>query len=242
MSIIEKQLLNPKIDYVFKRIFGRVGNEEITTALIQAITKTKISDLKLDNSTILERDIIDDKIGILDIKGKIDNNINCNIEMQVADRKNAEKRIMFYWSKEYAGSIKKGQDYNKLEKTICILIIDYELKKLEKIPKYITKWNIREEDYGKFILTDVLELYIIELPKFTRYSGNKKYTKLDEWIKFIENPGVIDMENTNKEVKKAKEVLEEISQDEHERYLTELREKYILDQKAIEDAGYDKRL
>ena len=162
MSIIEKQLLNPKIDYVFKRIFGRVGNEEITTALIQAITKTKISDLKLDNSTILERDIIDDKIGILDIKGKIDNNINCNIEMQVADRKNAEKRIMFYWSKEYAGSIKKGQDYNKLEKTICILIIDYELKKLEKIPKYITKWNLREEEYGKIILTDVLELYIIE--------------------------------------------------------------------------------
>ena len=50
------------------------------------------------------------------------------------------------------------------------------------------------------------------------------------------------MENTNKEVKKAKEVLKEISQDEHERYLTELREKYILDQKAIEDAGYDKRI
>ena len=45
------------------------------------------------------------------------------------------------------------------------------------------------------------------------------------------------MENTNKEVKKAKEVLEEISQDEHERYLTDLRQKYILDQKAIEDVG-----
>ena len=71
---------------------------------------------------------------------------------------------------------------------------------------------------------------------------HEKYTKLDEWIKFIENPEVIDMENTNKEVKKAKEVLEEISQDEHERYLTELRQKYILDQKAIEDAGYDKRI
>ena len=67
MKIIEKQLLNPKIDYVFKRIFGRVGNEEITAALIQAITKVKISDLKLDYSTILERDLIDDKLGILDI-------------------------------------------------------------------------------------------------------------------------------------------------------------------------------
>ena len=241
-DIIEKKLLDPKIDYVFKRISGKVGNEEITTALIQAITKIKISNLELDNSTILEGDLIDDKIGILDIKGKIDNNISCNIEMQVLDRKNVEKRIMFYWSKQYTTNINRGQDYNKLEKTICILIVDYELKKLEKVPKYITKWNIREEDYGKIILTDVLELYIIELPKFTRYSGEEKYAELDEWIKFIKDPEVIDMENTNKEVKKAKEVLEEISQDEHERYLTELRQKYILDQKAIEDAGYDKRV
>ena len=36
---------------------------------------------------------------------------------------------------------------------------------------------------------------------------------------------------SNKEIVKAKKVLEEISQDEHERYLAELREKYILDQK-----------
>ena len=45
---------------------------------------------------------------------------------------------------------------------------------------------------------------------------------------------------SNKEIKKAKEVLEEISQDEREIYLAELREKYIMDQKAIEGAGYDK--
>ena len=47
---------------------------------------------------------------------------------------------------------------------------------------------------------------------------------------------------SNKEIQKAKKVLEEISQDEHEQYLAELREKYIMDQKAIEDAGYDKGL
>ena len=44
----------------------------------------------------------------------------------------------------------------------------------------------------------------------------------------------------NAEVKKAKEELEKISSDEHERYLAELREKYIMDQKAIESAGYYK--
>ena len=31
-----------------------------------------------------------------------------------------------------------------------------------------------------------------------------------------------------------------MSQDKNERYLAELRQKYIMDQKAIEDAGYDK--
>ena len=46
----------------------------------------------------------------------------------------------------------------------------------------------------------------------------------------------------NKEVKKAKEVLEEISQNEHERYKAELRQKYIMDQKAVEEAGFDKGL
>ena len=43
-------------------------------------------------------------------------------------------------------------------------------------------------------------------------------------------------------IKKAKEILEKISQDKNERYLAELREKYIMDQKAIEGAGYDKGL
>ena len=79
--------------------------------------------------------------------------------------------------------------------------------------------------------------YIIELLKFEKYMNN---TALADWVKFIINLKVIDM--SNEEVKKAKEVLDELSQDEHERRLAELREKYIMDQKATEAAGYDKGL
>ena len=103
---------------------------------------------------------------------------------------------------------------------------------------YITKWNIREEKYCQFILTDVMEIIIIELRKFKKYRLKDSYQNLNSWIEFIENPEVIDM--SNKEIKNVKEVLEEISQDEHEQYLAELREKYIMDQIAIEEAGYDK--
>ena len=48
------------------------------------------------------------------------------------------------------------------------------------------------------------------------------------------------MNEKNKSVEKAKKILEEISQDERERYLAELRPKYIMNQKAVADAGYDK--
>ena len=75
---------------------------------------------------------------------------------------------------------------------------------------------------------------MIELPKFKKYMNN---IALTDWVKFIINPKVINM--SNEQVKKAKEVLDELSQDEHERRLAELREKYIIDQKATEAAGYD---
>ena len=87
-------------------------------------------------------------------------------------------------------------------------------------------------------MTNDLEIYIIEARKAKKHNCKNE---LDKWLKFINNPKEnVDM--GNKEIIKAKEVLEEISQDENERYLAELREKYIMDQKAIEGAGYDKGL
>ena len=79
--------------------------------------------------------------------------------------------------KNYPNTVQIGDvyniDYSKLEKTIAILITDYELESLKQIPKYQTKWQIREEEYRQVILTDVMELYIIELPKFIKYKENK---------------------------------------------------------------------
>ena len=237
---MSNKLLNPKNDYVFKRLFGSVGNETITKNLLSCILQQNITDVQLDCNPILEKNLLDDKVGILDIKAKIDNTTNVDIEMQVTDHKNIEKRILFYLSKMYTKTIKKSQDYSSLEKCIAILITNYNIDIIKNIPKYITKWNIREEEYQKIVLTDVMEIYIIEINKFKDYKEKSNHNSLNSWIEFIESPEVVDM--SNKEIQKAKKVLEEISQDEHEQYLAELREKYIMDQKAIEDAGYDKGL
>ena len=137
----------------------------------------------------------------------------------------------------YTSSIKSSMDYSELQKGIVILISSYNLDNLLKVKDFITKWTIREEKYGHLVLTDALEIYIIETEKAKNYLTNE-HTELISWLQFINNPEVIsNMEN--EEIKKAKKVLEEISQDEREQRLTELREKYIMDQKAIYDHGYD---
>lgn len=244
-----EELLNPKNDYVFKRIFGHTGNEEITKQLLNTILKKQINEITVNENPILEKDLIDDKVGIVDIHAKLDNSIDVEIEMQVVDKKNIEKRIMYYWSKLYIQGIKSGNDYNNLHKTIAILIADFELESLKNVPKFYTKWQIREEEYQSVILTDVLELYIIELPKAIKnasFACAHNISELKPWIAFLENPKDVEMVNMSKQntiaIKKAKDVLTEISKDEHERYLAHLREKYILDQKAVEDYGYDKGL
>lgn len=57
-----KNLLDPKIDYVFKRIFSHNGSENITKDLLESIMDTHISSLELDKSTILERELTNDKV------------------------------------------------------------------------------------------------------------------------------------------------------------------------------------
>lgn len=237
------KLLDPKNDYVFKRIFGHTGNEDITKSFLSSIIPDKIEKIELDCNPIMDKDLLDDKLGILDIKARLNDNVVCNVEMQICDKKNIEKRLLFYWSKMYSQGIKQGQDYDELKRTIVILISDYNLEKLKKIPEYVTKWNIREEKYGKIILTDVLEIYIIELNKL-KNGAVKDNQKLNSWLYFIKSSKVVVNKNMREEdieeIKKAQKILEDISADEHEKWLAEMRLKYIRDKHAIEDFGYDK--
>lgn len=92
MIIIDKsKVVIPTNDYVFKRIFGRVGNEIITKGFLNSILSEKIESVDLEGNVVLEKDFMDDKFGILDIKAKLDNEIVCNIEMQIINHKNIEK-------------------------------------------------------------------------------------------------------------------------------------------------------
>lgn len=74
---------------------------------MSCIIDDKINKLTLNETPILERDLIEDKMGILDVKASIDGKVSIDLEMQVANQDDIEKRIMYYWSKLYISNIKK---------------------------------------------------------------------------------------------------------------------------------------
>ena len=114
-----------------------------------------------------------------------------------------------------------------------------KIKNLKDVDHWITEWKLRGKDYTNKVLTPVEKIVILELPKFKKYKDKTQNQELKNWVEFITNPEK-ELKGESKEIERARRVLEAMSQDENERYLAELRQKYIMDQKAIEDAGYDK--
>ena len=230
----------PKMDIIFQAIFGEVGSENITKDFLEKILKRKIEKISLDKNPILRRELKDDKLGVLDIVTELDGKEKCNIEMQLIDKNNIIERMLYYWSKMYTRQIKAGEDYDKLEKTIVILIADFNIKGLEKV-EYHSTWKIIEANsVKKLILTDKFELDIIELSKIKGRENEKD--QLLDWLVFLENPEserVTRKMEENKNLKEAVEKLDRISEDEKMQRIIELREKAIRDEHAIYAKGVD---
>ena len=95
--------------------------------------------------------------------------------------------------------------------------------------------NEIETQGRKVILTDFIEIVIIELPKIYRLNENEKDNKLLDWLYFLENPSsekVKKIMEENEGVKEAREKLEEISDDIIMQRLADYRESAIWEEKA----------
>ena len=236
------KILSPKLDVVFQALFGEIGSETITTSLLKAILKQNIEEIDLNQNPILRREFKDDKLGILDILAKINGTDNCNIELQIVDRANIIERVLYYWGRLYTRGIHSGEDYSNLARTIVVLITDFDVLPEQNLEIH-TCWKIIEEKHRKIILTDKFEFHIIMMSKIDKTTCDDK--ELLDWLYFLDNPEserVKKSMKTNKELKQAGDKLNKMSQDEKLRKIAELRQKAIMDEKAILKRGKEIRL
>ena len=183
----KRKLLSPKMDLVFQVLFGEVGNENITKNFLEAILQEPIKDVDLSKNPILRRESPKGKMGVLDVIAEVNGMKMCNIEMQMKEQDDIISRLLYYWARTYERNIHKSEEYNTLKRTIEILIANFEIPGLEEL-EYCTDWKLIETKGRKVILTDFIEIVIIELPKIYRLNENEKDNKLLDWLYFLENP------------------------------------------------------
>ncbi|HAT4365495.1 TPA: Rpn family recombination-promoting nuclease/putative transposase [Clostridium perfringens] len=241
--MVYRTLLNPQIDFVFKKIFGTEKNKPILINFLNAVIKptTPIKDVEIKNNDI-DKDFIEDKFSRLDVKATTSNKEHINIEIQVKNEYNMIQRTLYYWSKMYSEQIQNRDNYSKLERTVCINILNFKYLKNDK---YHNAYRLKEITSNEE-LTDLQEIHFIELPKFNEI-GNKEYVEnvekmdaLEKWLEFLVEPEsntVRQLELSNEEIKLAKSELYRLSMDSKEREQYNMREKAIFDRiSALENA------
>ena len=210
--------LRPLNDFIFKKLFGEPESKENLRAFLNALLYNNIGNIReieIIKDKELTTDEIINKTGIIDVLAKIEDGTHINIEVQLTDQKNMDKRTLFYWSRIYNRGIIKGEDYSNLNKVITINILDFNFIDLDK---FHTEFTLRESEYNDYKLTDVLEIHFIEMPKFKKLSNKDlENDRLQRWLMFLRNDisdseleDLIDMDN---DIKKAEERLEYLSSD-----------------------------
>ncbi len=176
------------------------------------------------------------KLFILDIKAEGDHGKKFNIEIQITDEADYDKRALYYWAKLYAEQLKERDDYGTLEKVIGIHILNFT--SILDSEKYHNAFHITEKETGIHYFKE-LELHTIELKKFNdrlgkefEDIGSKIQNALDLWSAFLIRRDLLskvklEASLDDAPVKKAINVLNVMNFSDEEREIYEWKLKWL---------------
>jgi predicted transposase/invertase (TIGR01784 family) len=227
-------LLDPKNDYVFKRLFVRAP--ELLVALINAVRVGEGAPIAkvIIRNAVIDGEELGNKSIALDILAEDEHGRRYDIEMQVRLHPALSVRNLFYLAKVYAQQLKTGEDYSQARPVIGIHLVDFELFTETKNQRQQAHWRFefRDRRQPSVRLSDQLILHIIELPKADRLGlTDRQETDLQAWVKFFkhwkEHTTMSALDSAP--VQQAWNDLQRISADEEERYKALARERALSD-------------
>src|SRR3990167_4542614 len=102
--------ITPRVDIAFKKIFGVEENKDLLILLINSIVskEDQVSDVTLLNP-YNPKNFKSDKLSVLDIKAKGVEGKRFNIEIQISNEADYNKRALYYWAKLYTEQLKESE-------------------------------------------------------------------------------------------------------------------------------------
>lgn len=233
-----------RVDFAFKAVFGTPGSEMILAAFLNALLRFP------ENQQIQTLQFVDthlnpvykqDKKSILDVRAKLEDGSNINVEIQLQDKEDMDARTLFYWSKMYTEPLQSGDDYAELCRTITINLINYSL--FHETVQHHSVFRLYEEK-ETFLLTDLMEIHFVELPKFlTKWLNGDVHPNEDQLVRWLLLIEAAEQEHITPVLEaiamkedpilhQAMETWDRVSQNPELRKEYEARRKVLMDEKA----------
>jgi predicted transposase/invertase (TIGR01784 family) len=181
--------LNPLNDFLFYKVMGEKGDEVQLISFLNAVLgrtgEECITAIEIMENKSFVADILNGKSCVLDVRAVLSNRTKVNIEVQLRNQHNMDRRSLFYWSNMFSEDMKEGQDYRKLPNVIAINIVDFDY-----LPggNYHTCFRLREDTDTSFILTGALEIHFIDMVKWRkRGERDMEHNPLDRWLVWFDS-------------------------------------------------------
>ena len=227
--------IDPKRDYVFKRLFGDEDNALLLVDLLNAVCRLPpgqlVSGVGLLNPFV-EKDYEESKVSVLDVRARDDPGRQYLLEMQQFVRPAMDKRLLYYWAGAHAQQLLKGDRYEMLHPTYTICLLN---EPLIDDAFYHHCFGLYDKEHDVSLGKD-LQMHLLELSKFN-VPVEEVRTPLERWCYFFKHgaslerdklPAMLDVPV----IRKAVEVLMKISQSERER-------EWMLERERVERDARD---
>ena len=172
-------------DVAFRKIFGNENRKEVLISFLNAVLlldgEKRITDVEILTPYQLPA-LQRGKVTIVDVRARDQGGNNYIVEMQVADMKDIDKRVLYYASKSYSSQLESGDAYDRLNPVFFIGILEFEAT---QNPNYISRHRVLDVETGENLIADV-EFTFIELPKFNKTEAQLSST-IDQWVYFLKN-------------------------------------------------------
>ena len=222
-----RNVISAKLDIIFKKIFTE--NEDMLHSFVASmldIPQESISEIKITNPE-LPPETLAGKFSRLDLSLKVDDKL-VNVEIQVKNDADYRDRTLFYWAKLYSSELKSGEEYSELKQTITINIINFNMFSGSDYHTEVAAMIKGTEE----VFSDKFSIHFFELKKVGKKPDPKNSREL--WLQFInaDSEEALDMiSQTNVPImKKAVNIIYDMSEDTKIREIARLREKALHDE------------
>ncbi len=238
----EYYFVKPKLDVIFKMIFGAKKNEDMLRHMLARLLEKdpdSIRNIEVKNPEV-PPSFPEGKFSRLDLSLEMDGSL-VNIEIQLSRYKKYADRALFYWSKLYSDDMKSGEFYASAKPCIQVNILDFSMFDCAECH---SRFSVMERNRQE-VLTEKFDMHFFELTKLPGQIDEHNFMEL--WLRLINAQSEEDLEmldNTNvNEIKKATEYVRSLTNDENAREQARMREKQILDEKSfVAEARLEGRL